>query len=156
MNKKLTIRECANAVIEIMRSLDYKNSTISAYRNLFDQFIDYCDNAGKDVFDQMTAIEYAGIITGRELTDLAMPDSYDIKYVVLLRSLRLLGEYSQSQTFTPRHSKFFEPFQDNPYWMEIYKVFMDYLKIDCDVDSGKTATGIRNICNSNPAFLQMP
>lgn len=132
MNKTLTIRECADEVIEIMRSLDYKNSTISTYRKQFNQFINYCDSAGKDVFDQMTAIEYAGIITGRELTDLAMPDSYDIKYVVLLRSLRLLGEYSQSQTFTPRHSKFFEPFQDNPYWMEIYKVFMDYLKIDCD------------------------
>ena len=116
MNKKLTIRECADAVIEIMRSLDYKDSSILIYQKLFEQFINYCDDAGRDVFDEMTAIEYAGIVSGKELKDLAEPDTYDLKQVVLLRSLRLLGEYSQSQTFTPRFRRFFEPFQDSPYW----------------------------------------
>lgn len=107
MNKTLTIRECADEVIEIMRSLDYKNSTISTYRKQFNQFINYCDSAGKNVFDQMTAIEYAGIITGRELTDLAMPDSYDIKYVVLLRSLRLRVKdvNLEKKTFTILNAK---------------------------------------------------
>lgn len=132
MNKDLTLQECADAVTDIMRSLHYRESTIKIYQKIFDDFLVYSHNAGTDNFDEMIAIEYASSITGREFRDLAIPETYDIKYVVLLRSLRILGEYTRSQTFTPRFKKFYEHFQNNPYWEAIYNRFMDYLRNDCD------------------------
>ncbi len=132
MKRQLSLQECADGVIDIMTALSYHPSTIKSYRNVFDDFIKYSNERGKKSYEEVLAIEYAGMITGKELKELALPEGYDIKYVVLLRSLRILGEYSRSQTFTPRFKKFFEPFTGNAYWNNIYTSFMDYLKNDCD------------------------
>ena len=107
MKRQLSLQECADGVIDIMTALSYHPSTIKSYRNVFDDFIKYSNERGKKSYEEVLAIEYAGMITGKELKELALPEGYNIKYVVLLRSLRILGEYSRSQTFTPRFKKFF-------------------------------------------------
>lgn len=132
MKRQLSLQECADGVIDIMTALSYHPSTIKSYRSVFDDFIKYSNERGKMSYEEALAIEYAGMITGKELKELALPEGYNIKYVVLLRSLRILGEYSRSQTFTPRFKKYFEPFRNSDYWNNIYTSFMNYLLNDCD------------------------
>lgn len=128
----LSLQECANAVMDVMRSLNYSEGTITNYRQLFTKFIVHCHDLGTDTFDEMIAIDYANGITGKQLSDLAIPDQVTKEYSVLLRSLRILGEYSRTQTFTPRYSKFHEPVEQDPYWNDVYVGFLDYLRFDCD------------------------
>lgn len=130
---QITLRESADAVVDIMHSLNYSISSICQYRKHFEDFIDYCNEKGITQYDGTCAIAYAGMKTGKELSDLSMPSCKENqKYIVLLRSLRLLGEYSRTQTFTSRFVKFMELFDDNHYWRNIYTLFMNYLKNDCD------------------------
>lgn len=129
---KLKILECADQLIEIMRAKNYSESSLKSYKKVFTDFYYYSKERGKEYFEEVTAIEYANFITGLELKDLAQSDKGTQKYIVLLRSLRILGEYSINRTFTSRLSKFHEPVEKHAYWNQIYDSFMLYLKTDCD------------------------
>lgn len=129
---KLTILECADQVIEIMRAKHYSEASINNYRKCFTDFYYYSIDKGKEYFEEVNAIEYANMVTGLELKDLAQDNKNTQKYIILLRALRILGEYSLTRTFTSRFSKFHEPVEENPYWNQIYDSFMLYLKTDCD------------------------
>lgn len=129
---KLTILECADQLIEIMRAKHYSESSLYNYRKCFTAFYHYSKEKGKEYFEEVVAIEYANSITGLELKDLVQSAKDTKKYIVLLRSLRILGEYSLTRTFTSRFSHFHEPVEKHPYWNDVYDSFMKYLKIDCD------------------------
>lgn len=136
---KISLRECADAVIGIMRSLSYSEASIKQYKKHFEGFISYCDERSENHYNGELAIAYASQQTGMELSDLVMTGKDTLKYTVLLRSLRVLGEYSRSKTFTSRSSKSYEPFQDQPYWLNLYSSFMNYLKSDCDYANSTVA-----------------
>lgn len=129
---RLTILECADQLIEIMRTKHYSESSILSYQKCFTDFYAYSKEKGKEYFEEVLAIEYASSVTGLELKDLAQYNKNTKKYIVLLRSLRILGEYSLTRTFTSRFSKFHEPVEEYPYWNHIYDSFMIYLKTNCD------------------------
>lgn len=69
--KKTTIKECSDSILEIMRSKNYSESSMHAYRKIFTDFTIYYDNIGVNFFDMNVAIEYVNLITGLELTELA-------------------------------------------------------------------------------------
>lgn len=129
---KLTILECADQLIEIMRIKHYSESSLYNYRKHFTDFYFYSIDKGKEYFEEVVAIEYANSVTGLELKDLAQDNKNTKKYIVLLRALRILGEYSLTRTFTSRFSRFHEPVEENLYWNQLYDSFMLYLKTDCD------------------------
>lgn len=131
---KITISECAESLIDVMRAKHYSESTIRSYKNCFNSFLKYSKKRGKDYFEEVTAIEYANSVTGLELNDLLL-NYKDIKrkyYITILRSLCILGEYSRTRTFVPRLNKFHDPLEDNEYWSTLYKTYIFYLKTDCD------------------------
>lgn len=129
---KLTISECAKQLLEIMRAKHYSEASIRIYDKCFTDFYCYSKKNGKEYFEEVIAIEYANSTTGLELKDLIQKDKDTKKYIVLLRSLRILGEYSLTRTFTSRFSKFHEPVEENEYWNQIYDSFMLCLKTNCD------------------------
>ncbi len=129
---RLTILECADHLLEIMRTKNYSESSLESYKRIFAAFYYYSKERGKDYFEEVTAIEYANSITGLELKDLAESGKATQKYIVLLRSLRILGEYSRTRTFASRLSRFHEPVEKHEYWNHIYNSFMLHLKTDCD------------------------
>ena len=129
---KLTISECADQLLEIMRTKHYSEASLKIYDKCFTDFYYYSKERGKEHFEETTAIEYANFITGLELKDLVQKDKDTKKYIVLLRSLRILGEYSLTRTFTSRFSRFHEPVEESEYWNKIYDSFMLYLKTNCD------------------------
>lgn len=136
---KITILECADSLIDIMRAKHYRESSLRAYRKQFTLFLNYSKELGKDYFEEVVAMEYATSITGFQLKDLAQTGKNTVKYIVLLRSLRILGEYSRTRTFTSRFVRFHEPVEEDSYWNEIYESFMLYLKTDCDYKSSTVA-----------------
>lgn len=129
---KLTILEYADQLLEIMRAKHYSEASLRSYDKYFTDFYYYSKERGKEYFEEVIAIEYANSITGLELKDLVQKNKDTRKYIVLLRSLRILGEYALTRTFTPRFSKFHEPVEEHEYWNQIYNNFMLYLKTDCD------------------------
>ena len=76
MKRQLSHQECADGVIDIMTALNYHPSTIKSYRNVFDDFIRYSNERGKTSYEEALAIEYAGMITGKELKELSLPEGY--------------------------------------------------------------------------------
>ena len=101
---KLTILECADQLIEIMRAKHYSEASLNNYRKCFTDFYYYSIDKGKEYFEEVVAIEYANMVTGLELKDLAQDNKNTKKYIILLRALRILGEYSLTRTFTSRFS----------------------------------------------------
>lgn len=132
---KLTISECADQLIEIMRAKHYSEASLKSYRKCFTDFYYYSKERNKEYFEEVTAIEYANSVTGLELKDLTQSDKNTKKYIVLLRSLRILGNYSLTRTFTSRFSKFHEPVEEHEYWNQLYDSFVQYLKVNCDYKS---------------------
>lgn len=130
--EKLTILECADQLIEIMRTRHYSESSLQSYRKLFTDFYHYSSEKGKEYFEEVVAIEYANACTGLELKHLAQDIKDTQKYIILLRSLRILGEYSLTHTFVPRFSKFYESVEMHPYWNGLCESFIMYLKTNCD------------------------
>lgn len=129
---KIKISHCADALIDIMYKKHYKDSTIYQYRKCFTDFLNYSKGRHKEYFEEVIAIEYANSVTGLELKDLVYNNKSTNKYIVLLRSLRILGEYSRTKTFTPKFAKFHDPIKENTYWDKIYHSFILYLDTDCD------------------------
>ena len=129
---KITILECADQLLEIMRTKNYGEASIKTYRKHFTDFYDYSKSLGKVYFEEVIAIEYANLRTGLELKDLAQKAKDTKKYITILRSLRILGEYSLTRTFTSRFCKFYEPVESDGYWNCVYDSFMLYLKTNCD------------------------
>lgn len=129
---KLTILECANQLLDIMRTKHYGEASIKQYEKYFTDFFIYSKSLGKDYFEEEVAIKYANSITGFELKNLAEDRNDTKKYIVVLRALRILGEYSRDRIFVPRFSRFHDPVKDNTYWTPIYNSFLLYLKTDCD------------------------
>lgn len=129
---QLTISYCSQKIIEHMRTKRYSDSTIKQYQKYFNDFENYCKEKRLVYYEEMTAIEYATAITGIELIDLATPKKGKLKFQYILRALRLLGEYSRTQTFTSRMSRFHEPVDEHPYWNGLYDKFMNYLNFECD------------------------
>lgn len=68
---RLTILECADQLIEIMRTKHYSESSILSYQKCFTDFYAYSKEKGKEYFEEVLAIEYASSVTGLELKDLA-------------------------------------------------------------------------------------
>ena len=128
---KITVKECSDSILEIMRSKNYSESSITSYRKVFTDFLFYCENKNIEYFDMMIAIEYVNSITGLKLTDLAHDGENTKKYTVLLRAMRLLGDYSTSRVFVYRFSRFANGI-DNEYWKGINDNFIQYLNNDCD------------------------
>ena len=129
--EKRTIKECANSIIKIMHSKNYSEKTIKTYSTFFNRFIDYCQSINIQYFDMMIALDYANKLTGLTLIDLAQPNKDNPKYIVLLRSLRILGEYSLNGVFVSRFSKFSNAV-DNEYWLDVLTQFETYLNENCD------------------------
>lgn len=129
---ELSLQECADSILDIMCVQNYSSSTIKYYKSVYQRFIDYCHSINLETFDEMTAIEYVNKITGKELTDLVKRDEETEKYKVLLRALRLLGDYARTGIFSSRFSKYHAPVEEHLYWNDIYNKFMNYLRYDCD------------------------
>lgn len=129
---QLTISYCSQKIIEHMRTKQYSALTIMQYQKCFDDFETYCKGKGTVYYEEMVAIEYASAATGIQLIDLATPKEGKLKFQHILRALKLLGEYSRTQTFTSRISKFHEPVDQHPYWNDLYDRFMNYLRFECD------------------------
>lgn len=135
---KLLLKECIDLVINEMRSKHYSESSVNQYRRYFTDFLFYCTNKGIQYFDEMVAIDYVNNLTGLGLTSLGSGDKDTRKYVVLLRAMRILSQYSLNQIFCPRFSKFYEPVSDEN-WKSAYNGFINYISNDCD-DKDSTVT----------------
>ena len=129
--QKTTIKECSDSILEIMRSKNYSESSMHAYRKIFTDFTIYCDNIGVNFFDMNVAIEYVNLITGLELTELAHDGKNTKKYIVLLRAMRLLSNYSINRLFILRFSRFVDEIE-NEYWKNINDKFIKYLSDNYD------------------------
>lgn len=77
------------------------------------------------------AIEYVNLITGLELTELAHDGKNTKKYIVLLRAMRLLSNYSINRLFILRFSRFVDEIE-NEYWKNINDKFIKYLSDNYD------------------------
>ena len=128
---KLTIKECYEEVLEIMHSKNYSESTLKSYEGMFTDFFIYCQNKGISYFDEVLAIKYANELTGLELKDLAQDNKPTGKYIILLRALRILSNYSTNRIFMPKFSRFHDDVTDE-YYKPIYDSYSNYLKNDCD------------------------
>ncbi len=128
---KLTIKECYEEVLNIMHSKNYSECTLKIYEGMFTDFFIYCQSKGIIYFDEILAIKYANELTGLELKDLAQDDKPTGKYIILLRALRILSEYSTNKIFMPRFSRFHDDVNDE-YYKSIYDSYINYLKNDCD------------------------
>lgn len=128
---KLTIKECYEEVLKIMRSKNYNETTLKVYESIFTDFFIYCQNKGVIYFDEILAIKYANELTGLELKDLVQDNKPTEKYIILLRALRILSEYSTNRIFMPRFSRFHDDVKDK-YYKPIYDLYINYLKNDCD------------------------
>ena len=129
--QKTTIKECSDSILEIMRSKNYSESSMHAYRKIFTDFTIYCDNIGVNFFDMNVAIEYVNLITGLELTELAHDGKNTKKYIVLLSAMRLLSNYSINRLFILRFSRFVDEIE-NEYWKSINDKFIKYLSDNYD------------------------
>ena len=110
--QKTTIKECSDSILEIMRSKNYSESSMYNYRKIFTDFTIYCDNIGVKFFDMNVAIEYVNSITGLELTELAHDGKNTKKYIVLLRAMRLLSNYSINKLFILRFYRFVDEIEN--------------------------------------------
>ena len=64
---KLTISECGDQFIEIMRAKHYSEASLKSYRKCFTDFYYYSKKRNKEYFEDVTAIEYTNSVTGLEL-----------------------------------------------------------------------------------------
>lgn len=128
---KITIKECSESILDIMRSKNYSEASIQSYRKIFTDFLCYCEKKGIEHFDMLTGIEYVNSVTGMQLTDLAQSDKDTKKYIVLLRAIRLIGEYSINRVFVSRFSRFADEIKEG-YWKDVSDKYLFYLNNDCD------------------------
>ena len=128
--KKITIKECCDSILEIMHSKNYSESSLQSYERIFTDFLRFCETKDIVYFDMLTGIEYVNSVTGMQLTDLAQSGKNTKKYIVLLRAVRLIGEYSVNRIFVSRFSRFADEIEDD-YWKMLCDRYLLYLNNDC-------------------------
>lgn len=130
----ITIQECCDSILEIMYSKNYSKSSLQSYERIFTDFLRFCETKDIVYFDMLTGIEYVNSVTGMQLTDLAQSGKNTKKYIVLLRAVRLIGEYSVNRIFVSRFSRFADEIEDD-YWKMLCDRYLLYLNNDCDYKS---------------------
>ena len=117
-----------------MYSKNYSESSLQSYERIFTGFLRFCETKNIVYFDMLTGIEYVNSVTGMQLTDLAQSGKNTKKYIVLLRAVRLIGEYSVNRIFVSRFSRFADEIEDD-YWKMLCDRYLLYLNNDCDYKS---------------------
>lgn len=117
-----------------MYSKNYSESSLQSYERIFTDFLRFCETKDIVYFDMLTGIEYVNSVTGMQLTDLAQSGKNTKKYIVLLRAVRLIGEYSVNRIFVSRFSRFADEIEDD-YWKMLCDRYLLYLNNDCDYKS---------------------
>ena len=102
----------------------------SIQQRIFTDFLRFCETKDIVYFDMLTGIEYVNSVTGMQLTDLAQSGKNTKKYIVLLRAVRLIGEYSVNRIFVSRFSRFADEIEDD-YWKMLCDRYLLYLNNDC-------------------------
>ncbi len=130
--KKLSLPQCADALLDVMRGQNYSEGTLDQYRRAFKRFIEYCNSTGADEVSQITVIEFASKATNTELVELAKSKKRYSAYKFLLRAGRILEEYFRTGTFTSRFTRLIKRIEPHPYWGNTYSGFMNHIHSNCD------------------------
>ena len=131
-NKQFTIEYCIGQILKTMQELGYSEGVIEAYRHSYNTFLRFCSKNDYKFYKEEIALEFLNQTYGLELRCLADDHSDTRHYKWRLRHLRVLGEYSRTQVFISRFSKFHEPVEKNEYWNELYTLFMNHLINECN------------------------
>lgn len=131
-NKDLTIKFCVDKILEEMHDLGYSKGNIETYEHSYNTFLKFCSKNNYTYFREEIALEFLNQTYGLELKCLAYNDIDTKHYKWRLRHLRVLSEYSRSQVFISRFSKFHKPVEKDDYWNELYTLFMNHLKNEYD------------------------
>lgn len=139
-NKNLTIKFCIDRILETMHDLGYGKGTIERYEHSYNTFLKFCSKNNYQYFREDIALEFLKQTYAMELQCLACDNVDTRHYRWRLRHLRVLSEYSRTQVFISRFSKFHQPVENDGYWNELYTLFMRHLKNEYDY----TASTIRS------------